>query len=480
MQVDSVNSSNYWVVDPDRKALNTAQFREASEYFDRELQAEGEAADYLSVADLLHVFGTSECEGPTVDFPSHTLEKSKEVTVEFWVAFEEFTVNEFTLLGISGRPWYKGFGVAGKMDNSGASLNCIMGDYDIPDDTKNPCVINNAPCVTIGELKTWHHLACSASMTNEDHCSCATLNQDASKCGSIVGPKGMGDLFSGSRITIGAKFDGDKIERGFNGYIRELRAWSKALDKESIVSLMHTSLRPLEHEALIGYWPLVGGRPNIFLDVSRHFVRKVDGDFPRGSHEWARVPALWTLPICREGYMYHQQSKSCILKRKHLAIYNDEDAFIAEVNGKKFPEKWESTMSIWAYHTRHPRVGVSSEVGLIGFGQQIMLNLTQSGTATTGTYFLTAQYGNTRADAPSTGEFSLPLHVWIHYALVTGAGSITIFYGNNPEFTKTHTPTGNPTATSNCILGASIHAYLREASVWTIAFTNEQMLNLKH
>ena len=488
VQIDLI--SNHWIIDPSRKELNSKIFLDASEYFDREIQVEGETTDYFSIEDLLHIYDVEGQEGPKLEIPSYTLKDIDGVTVELWVAFDKFTVRNFSLVGVSDRSWIEGFGLAGTMNNAGASINCIMNDYEISDVIRNPCPIENKACASLREVTTWYHLAClrdgssSRIMVNKEEPIKELLNN---------APKAVSKLFDGPTLTLGAKYNGKEIELGFDGYIRELRIWSKALDKTTIRSMLYTSLQPLEHSSLIGYWPLVGGKMNTFVDISKHFVKeitndKIDTTYARSSHEWTRNQDLWTLPICRKGFVYHFQSKSCIIHRKHLAIYNSEDTLSFQMENKQFTTGWDSTMSVWVYHTKK----VSVHTVIIGIQKYITLNYTDNcDTSTTGSVCrLTAQYGDdphtsaTYLIGTFTRSFIPKLHVWTYYALVTKSDTAelksTFFYGDNIDEPQSCPKPGSLKQPLVYILGTMVRGYMKEASIWSRPLANEEVSKLKY
>jgi hypothetical protein len=109
---------------------------------------------------------------------------------------------------------------------------------------------------------------------------------------------------------------GDK-ERGFHGYLQEVRYWRKTLKGEQLKKQMTTILDPTENPALIGYWTLEEGEGRYCNDISDHHYRskmtKVSWNHEYSSGEIAEPPT----PAYRERHICKISSQRYRLAKKH-------------------------------------------------------------------------------------------------------------------------------------------------------------------
>jgi hypothetical protein len=90
-------------------------------------------------------------------------------------------------------------------------------------------------------------------------------------------------------------------------------------------------------------------------------------------------------------FLYVVKDSYITLKANYASytIYNSENSLIFEIENKNFDTDWDSTMSVWVYHTKE----VSKDTAIIGIQQYITLNYTNhKSTETEDSYYrLTAQ-----------------------------------------------------------------------------------------
>ena len=233
VQVD-LSDSEYWIVDPDRKYINAEDFQPPNNYFDYEIKTDITITDRISMQNLLHIYNSETKNGPELTIPIDLLKSSSEFTVELWVEFEEFTIGNFSIIGITGRPWDQGFSLGGVMNYDSATVTCVMDVY-LTSSMKSPCYAASSFCYNLEVPRNWHHFSCSrfgtsiGEMTKDKEF--INLNTQG------IFTHDIGDLFSPGNFGLGTKYDGESKMGIFNGYIRELRLWSKMLDSFILSSL---------------------------------------------------------------------------------------------------------------------------------------------------------------------------------------------------------------------------------------------------
>ena len=451
---------------------------------------EGNSTDHNSVEDVLLVNEISGKTGPQLTVPSATLAATKDFTIELWFAFETMTARNLTILGMSNKDWTQGFGIAGVLNATGGSLACIMDT--ITTTGKATCGVLTPLCKSFStSVRVWHHFACSRAGN-----ATARLTYDGtSSLSSTTFSTSMGEQFGTGNFVLGTRETSSTKIAGFAGYVREIRLWSRWLSEEEITARIHLynyaceniidrRLSPMEHGSLIGYWPLTGGRDGDLFEVSGHSQQSVSVDsaneagravYGTGAYDWIRMPALWTLALCRKEYVYHPRSDSCVKARPHLAPYFKLNALKVIADYKDVPTTFTISMSVWVYHTSLQTSAYIFEVANI-----TSLILSKPAIITDPTT-VSAAYGNpTKADYRKI-VFPLaadpPTLRWVHYGLITktGMGSILFFEDYiSPEQTFT-SPTVLPESLAFYV-GSTLYGYLREAKVWTSAITPTEML----
>jgi len=471
-------------MEPSLKYTNNPEFLKLSQYFDQNIVVSGDNTDPNSIMDTLHIYDTAGKTGPQLTLPSSTLNRSTEFTVEVWFAVDQFVASNFSVIGISGRPWDKGFGIGGLINSTGASVACIMDNVPTPE-AKMPCNIRTHFCQSIAGTRVWTHLACSRTGPNTGR---MIINEKVIT-ETISFTTNITDLFEPGNLVLGMK---DTGKAGFNGYIRDLRIWTRFLTETEVLGRMRDTLEPMDHGSLAAYWPLTGGRTGDFFDISGTTVNDVTIDttnpagraaFGVGSHEWLKMPSLWSLQICRKGYFFNPATATCMAKKEYQAIYTKLGTIFLDASGIKTPpQTWGTTFAIWVYHDFQNYV-LSNKLTLIGIKDHIMFNmtLTQPGGVPTGT--LDSTYGTYSPTSynlgghPSNGK-------WIHYGLVTDdtTGTKRIFYINGEAKSSIDiTPPAAPALGALIIFFASsLQGYARDAKIWTRPLQAAEFYAEKH
>ena len=241
----------------------------------------------------------------------------------------------------------------------------------------------------------------------------------------------------------------------------------------------------MEHGALIGYWPLTGGREGDLFEISGHSQQTVSMDsantassalYNTGAYSWVRLPSLWTLALCRKGYLYHPASDSCVKRRPLLAPYFGAVSLAIDGDGAKSDpaDAWRISMSLWVYHTV-VKTGTLFEVGNV---TSLMLSKVTGNP----TPSLSAYYGIAGAQVSTAALSSLPsTQQWVHYGLITttvGTDIRPVFYFKGTAYTgnaQFPAPSSLPASTV-FTFGSEVRAYLREVKVWTEAIDVPELL----
>ena len=198
-----------------------------------------EFSDFNSINDILMVLEDPAKMGPQLPIPIETLNTTNSFTLEMWFALEETTATNITLIGMKGRPWYSGFGIAGVINSKTLSLACVLDTYEIQCSSSScPCSNDLRFCKTLpSTTHVWNHFACSRRGINQAQ---IMLNSDVT---TITGPSvfnlSVADLFSPGTLVLGARVPDSTKPESFVGYVRELRIWNQWINKNDIIVLMN-------------------------------------------------------------------------------------------------------------------------------------------------------------------------------------------------------------------------------------------------
>ena len=238
VQQDLVLNGSYWLLDTNRKHLGTGDFLHVSQDFDARVMLPGNNTDHNSAEDILLVAEASGKTGPQLTIPTNTLGSSTSFTVELWFAFETMTTQNLTLVGTLDKSWYKGFGIAGVLNTTGAALACVM-DAKTDVNTNTQCGFSTSTCATfLTSVRVWHHFACSRTGNASGRLMYDGISM--LKAEAVTYSTSIGSQFSSGVLVLGAKETGSSKSAGFTGYIRELRMWNRWLSDREVVDMMHT------------------------------------------------------------------------------------------------------------------------------------------------------------------------------------------------------------------------------------------------
>jgi len=490
-----------------------------------------------------------------------------------WIAFEEFTTGNFSILGVPNQPWDQGFSIAGVMTSTSATVACILDTELTSTMRREDCFADTKFCFTLESSRTWYHLFCSrhdyergevrpksneitgtttdTGESTEDPADDGGISNDGNTLdkGDTSGDKSTADnpstsgngggtnnkdtseggnkgeretvcvykvkatmmvdddiitypaegsneyftlkasieeLFSVGVIVLGAKPNPEIRPRAasFNGYIRELRIWSKAIDTGFASYSKRERLDPMAHGALVGYWPLFGGTLDNFVDLAAHdtsttrigmSVAKYSG----GASRWIQTPNLPSFPYCYKGYVYQPKTSTCVLRKTHTALYISKissgttGACTCTVNkSNKRLLGDDITLSIWVYLrekiTRGSILFGINGIASIAWGTPTTEN-TLVGNIMESTTIISKSIG--AGEKPATGR-------WIHYAFATSekVKRAFLFYDgelhcenaiNNPV------PTITDAKFTGFTIGLGIVGFIREAKIWNTSLVTK-------
>jgi len=424
-QVDYANSN--WIMEPERAYLQ--EFVDANHYFNREVDIPNEAVKPYQVKEILHLYHSRSNVGPTLNIPISSLKETSSFSVELWFAFRRFGMGNFSILGMSDRAWDQGFAISGVMTGDAAILSCLLDTKLNSPMEADGCYTDTSLCQKVSEPHVWHHITCTrydfieliehSSRSESDHntntgtgtrlvagIEANSGTEFISELGSELGPRSelgtqnngiqitevestrgeliindiqvsfpgrgankykanIGELFSPGKLILGRK---DEDRESFDGYVREIRIWSRNLNMEEINSMRHMQLNPLVHGTLIAYWPLINGNPYQFFEVTDHFITNPEFPNKKTASEWVNAGVMPILSICPPKYIYHSDTTNCIPTFKHLGIYIDSAATNCGgstcnlESDKRIAGKDDFTFSLWVYHTKL----VEARITLIG------------------------------------------------------------------------------------------------------------------
>jgi hypothetical protein len=239
VQQDLVANGSYWLIDQTRPNLRSTDFMVRSREFDETITGATFQPYPTAIEDILHVTEGTGKTGPQLTIPSATLSEATGVTVELWLAFESFTAQNFTVVGIAGRPWYHGFGIGGTMTSNFVSLTCELdvAPFTITGSNCAACP-NPLLCKTFqAAAKVWMHYACSRQGASRAQ---TILNSDATEINATTPYNAsIGSLFTPGNLVLGVRNPILK-DAGFIGYVRELRIWNVWLEKHQVLALLNT------------------------------------------------------------------------------------------------------------------------------------------------------------------------------------------------------------------------------------------------
>ena len=349
IQPDYAKGSDHYIVVPELRNLNTKKYLAANKIFNEEVQYFGNSTEQFSIKEILHVYDTAGKTGPKLSLPLNTFVELKAFTIELWVAFEELITGSYSILGMSNKSWDQGFAIGLSITVNKAIVGCVL-NSSLDFSTTSDCYSGKELCKSISKTKTWYHISCSriddtAGMIMVNNDSFIKTTEDPL---IYITAKG---LFDSGDLVIGSKGN----DKGFNGYIRELRIWSKALSREETISMMNTAIDPLDYKNLIAYWPLIDGKIDNFIEISLHSVQDVIEQNPNAnsiyggtSHKWVYDYELWTLPKCHKDYFYYPLENSCKRKRKNIGLYLSDTKLNTMIKEK--PTNFACYFSIWVIH----------------------------------------------------------------------------------------------------------------------------------
>ena len=196
-------------------------------------------ADFTSIEDLLLIQEDSTKTGPQLPMPITALNNSSSFTVELWFALEQTSYTNISLIGMTGKPWYTGFGIAGSLNSTFISLACLIDTSTIACSTSScPCAGDTRLCKSMPTaLHVWNHFSCSRADNNKTQ---IMLNNDATVYYQSANfTTSVYNLFYPGNLVLGPRIVGATKTESFIGYIREIKIWSKWLDQYTIMSMMN-------------------------------------------------------------------------------------------------------------------------------------------------------------------------------------------------------------------------------------------------
>ncbi len=507
IQQDITPTGTYYWSTPSMSALPKADFLRASNELDSQIMFPSYDLEPIQIEDLLLIKETPDKTGPILRLPTATLNESTSVTVEFWMAFEKLIGSNLTLIGMSGKPWYIGFGVGGILNSSYATLGCMMDNFTIKCTSAScPCASNTQLCRSFTPAtRVWHHFACSRS--GKRNASIVLDNVGAIIENTVDYNSSMETLFSPGYMVLGPKTNTTTKEATFYGYIRELRIYNAWLKPQYIIDRMYKTLNPKEESHLLAYFPLTGGKNGDLLDLaaSENIDASADSSnwydrsvYANGSFSWEKNPAMWGLSICRPGYLYHTQSGQCKKIRPKVAFYSDQVSYMLSLGDQKGAlTNWNSSFSFWVFFNNFNDGAIFLEINNFtsiglkytdGSPPTIKYTVTYGKTLETGKSFNIAVDVSAPSKAPA-------LKKWIHIAVLSTIKSdadpkITQVYIDGITPPLTQNPTGllssigtsppNLPANLEVYFGYKLQGYIREAKIWTRVLSEEEVLNEKN
>lgn len=486
-QVDYASLSGTWIMEPER--ANLEEFVEASRYFDKEVSVPLEKPHV--VREILRLYHSEKRYGPELPVPLHSLKGTTSFSVEMWFAFREFGAGNFSLLGLSGRAWDQGFAIAGVMTGGTVTLSCLL-DTNLSSPMEDDgCYTDTSLCGKVNNAQSWHHVSCSRrdflehkEETGENGTvevvevekSVGKIVMDGVEISSPTELKykaTMEELFSPGNFIIGRKEDSE----GFNGYIRELRIWTKALDQDEINELLHTQLNPHSHSDLLAYWPLTNGNPYDFSEATARsantFAAANSNHYGNSASEWVNAAQIPGLTLCSSEQLYLSASSACIPSFKHLAVHIDSaaadcaDDDCKVDSGKKRAEQGDVTLAVWVFHT----APLSKNAVFIAVEDVAELWYAKENTVS----YMKGRQGEVEVpgESDSAGKaklsYAAPLGEWVFYALVaeTTTEQMHFFYSDEHKELRIPNPSSDTPLTTTFVIGKNVHGYIKEARIWT-------------
>lgn len=496
LQADHGSQSLRWIHDPERIYIEPKAFDEANSYFDKANSLDEPVNSFLT-GNVLHVYHSTLNTGLTLPVPTEAIVRKKAFTVELWIALKEITSGNFTILGVPNQQWDQGFSIAGVMTSTTATISCVF-DTGLTSNmlaAKDNCYADTKLCFSTKIVNTWYHILCSredlepvaASGDNaggdnpEDSKGnvakvAMALNFEA-KDDEVELKAGIEELFSAGKIVIGTKYDEETglRTRSFNGYIRELRIWSRAIGVDFARYVQRERLDPMEHGTLVAYWPLFSGILNNFIELSGHSIDITsegteNTNYNGGAIEWIENLNLSAFTYCHKGYIYSPQSSSCILKKPYTALYIDYKASSSceynIPNNNKEVTNEGVTLSIWVYL----RTGITEKAIFIGITD--IAEIQYIGSTLTG-------YIKGINSLPASG-FSLPIGRWVHYGLTASKsiGAMYLFYDGNKNKVDVSDSVAIDSTFNTFTIGKSMIGSVREAKIWSTGLVTKKGDNL--
>lgn len=530
-QPDYGSTSVHWIYDPDRIYIDLKSFNEVNSYFDDEADIITEPFNATATGNILHLFPSDSSTGIALPVPTKILEDSGAFAVELWVAFESFYSSNFTILGVPNQPWDQGFSIGGVMTPSSATVACILDTELVSSMDRTKCYADTKFCHTLRSTRTWYHLFCSrrdidrviekkpepppdtpekkdgtgdGTDTEEEPkeepkedvylsnvVAIMALDNDVIKYSAESKVESeqltlyatIGELFSEGEIVLGAKYNKDTGVRtpSFNGYVRELRIWSKDIEVEASRYIQRVKLDPMAYGALAGYWPLFGGILENFADLSGHRTegiveQKEATKYNGGAGEWVQVSTLASFPYCSKGYVYHQKTSSCVLTRRHTGLFinkttsSNSKACLSQVYPSKAKLSGDGiTLSVWVY-LKEEIIDESILIAIDGFAGIASNNGHATPKVVT---YKTDEKKVEGVPFKLEGIYKPPTGRWIYYALAVSKvlEKAYFFYDENPE--SFHVPLATNERLvildgefTNVTIGRNIVGSIREAKIW--------------
>lgn len=489
LQLDYGSRSFRWVHHTERVYVDPLHFDNAHSFLDNGMGPLDEPEILLPTGSLLHFRHSDSSTGLTLPVPASTLQRAKAFTVELWVLFEDFAAGNFSVVGVPNQLWDQGFSIAGVMTSTTATVACVLDTELTSSMKKDNCYADTKLCLSTKALNTWIHIFCARRDTGQTDDADESGESDVTEGGDsgIVmynvaeGTMGLGsdvktasgmklkadveELFEAGKIVIETKYkeDSGMRTRGFNGYARELRIWSRDIGIEFARYAERERLEGMEHSNLAGYWPLFDGSLSGFAELSEHSTDfKSTGTasyyFNGGAAEWTLAQHLPKFPYCFKGYVYSAQSSACVKKKENTALYIDSEASdkceFTIPKGNKQPSGEGFTLSIWVYFRK---VIVD---GCILIGMTDVAEIKFKGTG------LVGHFKGTEVPGPA----SLPTNKWAHYALAGSAEVEHLYFFHSNSYNTFNTGTTSFTFDSELktfVVGKKLVGYVREAKVWS-------------
>jgi hypothetical protein len=352
------------------------------------------------------------------------------------------------------------------MTLTSATVACIFDKDLISSMKKEQCYADTKFCYMVKDINMWYHVLCSRSnLEKVDNMNSAAatmalgsyskrLPDESNAAGELHFKATIEDLFASGYIVLGTKYNKgtNKRTQSFNGYVRELRIWSKEIEVEYARYIERERLDPMTHRALVGYWPLFDGTLNNLIEQSNTNEVSYNG----GASEWTKGIDLPNFPYCYKGYKYHPKTSSCTLRQNHIALYlNRTDACACSIPKLSKKVSGEGiTLSIWIYLREQ-----ADEAVFIGIDEIAGIKCSSG---RLGGYLNEVQV----VPIVPSNDYLLPTARWTHYAFVASKDLEKAYLFFDGRMLSDSISGDLAVIGGDFIIGKGIIGFIREAKIW--------------